>query len=217
MDRKDSDPWPLACKGCPWVMLNWSSAGPGQGGLTVSDRESQLITTQSGTQRARSGYALRGHALTCEALSRWFSSFHAESRTHVPAMCPASPPGRPSGAPYGPLRPEANIEIEQTGHLKNLVRLGAIARYFLQGSLGPASQIHTVPRRWRPASCHPIRLTRRTRISGIRGVRAVLILNGIMRMLHLLSDHSGKIPPSWVFLSGQVLPLPCRGHLRLRR
>lgn len=25
------------------------------------------------------------HALTCEASSRWFSSFHTESRTHVPA------------------------------------------------------------------------------------------------------------------------------------
>jgi hypothetical protein len=27
--------------------------------------------------------------LTCEVSSRWFSSFHAESRAHVPAMCPA--------------------------------------------------------------------------------------------------------------------------------
>src|SRR5215471_9515063 len=30
------------------------------------------------------------HALTCEVSSRWFSSFHAESHAHVPAMCPAS-------------------------------------------------------------------------------------------------------------------------------
>jgi len=31
------------------------------------------------------------YGLTCEALSRRFSSLPAESRTHVPAMCPVSP------------------------------------------------------------------------------------------------------------------------------
>jgi hypothetical protein len=30
----------------------------------------------------------RGHALTCASLSRWLSSCLADSRAHVPSMCP---------------------------------------------------------------------------------------------------------------------------------
>jgi hypothetical protein len=60
------------------------------------------------------------HGLTCEASSRWFLSFHAESRTHVPAMCPASSPMRPSGAQHGPLRPEAKFVASHAGLIRYL-------------------------------------------------------------------------------------------------
>jgi hypothetical protein len=54
-----SNPRPLACKDCGASGLTWPTAGERRRNVSVSDRDSPLITVRSGTPRARSAHTPR--------------------------------------------------------------------------------------------------------------------------------------------------------------